>query len=454
MGKKGKGRQSGQFGSKSERAAHMMEWKTQLSEVRKSSSLRNLSRNVVSSQSMKTTITRTTTTTTSLNGLTEQRPKLTQLGHLRSLLRERQAQESYERTQRRRRDGFLPVQETAVAVDLAKLVVNPPGWLLQYGKSPSSSHSHAVMETASDDETTTISMSKSVENTVSSLNSICLDVFSTYIHKYLESMGKEELHAVLAMLPSDTLSELSISVSQKHGLTDDLVYIIGKHSHAEELCIRATPGGSNHHQSNDTVSDQGLLELLPRFPTKEESGSHVVVDSWEDLLDENPSDDDYDNDNNDDYDDNNKKNNPSKLHQPKHFHYDLLQLEGCSIRLKRLELLDCLYISADTVLTLLQKCPGITHLSLAGSIQSGHVEDAINAAATTSSSGGKKVLLAIPKLLPSLQVLDVTRCNWMIDFGDEEIMEYFQKSYHVIRDHCPPPKIYCDSYHYVSYNEF
>jgi hypothetical protein len=192
-----------------------------------------------------------------------------------------------------------------------------------------------------------------------------------YIVDYLEAMGREDLHAALSLLPSETLATLSVRISKNTGVTNDLAICLGQHAHVEALCFRAAGPSTSHeeeedHATNTPLDDRGMLELVPRLPQTDDD---YARDSWECLFE----------------DDNHT--------------LDVLQLEGCNLRLKRLELIDCSSLSATTLLMFLEKCSCITHLSLAGSLVPDRTVD--------------QVLLSLPELLPALEVLDVTRCSWM-----------------------------------------
>lgn len=345
---KGKGRQSGRFGSKSQRAAHAYEWQEQVDQV-----VRSRPPATVSSERGNATF-----------PTQRQRPRLLGLGQLKGILRERQYQESYELRERRRRAGFLPSLSNTIdptnQTSIPKLTDHPPGWIL---------HHDTKRET-----------DRASPGGIESLQAKCLKLLSRYIPEYLEATGLEGLHSALSLLPGDTLADLSIAVSKTHGISDDYAYCIGKHAHVEGLCFR-----SNLHIQegmNDFLTDQGIMDLVPRLPSSmtppEIEIDEKRLEDWESLY-------------RDDVDDG--------WETQQSLTVDVLQLDGVNVGLKRLELIDCLYLSAHSILTLFQKCACITHLSLAGSIQV--IQD------------GRDVVRGIPELLPILQVLDVTRCAWV-----------------------------------------
>ena len=63
-------------------------------------------------------------------------------------------------------------------------------------------------------------------------------------------------------------------------------------------------------------------------------------------------------------------------------------------------------ISADVILRWFDKCSGITHLSLAGSFFNNN---------NSSWSIGRTIVLELHKVLPYLEVLDITRCPWVTE---------------------------------------
>ena len=309
------------------------------------------------------------------------------LGQLKGILRQRQFEESQELMERRRRDGFVPPRTTPPTEASTPLMEDhPPGWMLEYGKEKSTNQTSCLVE---------------------SLEDKCLKVLSRFIMEYLEAMGREDLHGALSLLPPETLTALSIAVSQGKGISNDLAYCIGKHAHVEELSFRSntqTMVGDSHNW----LTDEGLFELVPRPPSKNQHNEDFqdILDDWEDTYNKQFSD------NNDDDWENRHALTLDALQQ----------LDGVNVGLKRLELVDCLYLSSKSVVALLDKCPCITHLSLSGSIQA--IDD------------GVEVMQALPELLPELQVLDVTRCSWVTG----SLLATVQDAYLKARMPHPPPK--------------
>jgi hypothetical protein len=331
------------------------------------------------------------------------------LGQLKGILRERQYEESLDLMERRRRAGFVPPRSKVHTADdatiLARLEEHPPGWILNGGgkKDPSTQKQ---------------SLSSMV---VESLERKCIQVLSRCIMEYLEAMGREDLHAALSLLPPDTLAELSIAVSKGNGISNDLAYCIGKHAHVEELSLRSNM--KIGCETNNYLTDEGLLELVPRLPSKAQcdDGSETIVDDWEDACN--------------DWSDETMLDTRPAAAAAVPVVVDVLHLDGVNVGLKRLELIDCLYLSSKAIMALLQKCACITHLSLAGSIQV--IDD------------GMEVIRALPELLPDLQVLDVTRCSWVTGDLLAQMRDAYERgptSGPSSTSHKRPPIVHCQGF--------
>jgi hypothetical protein len=279
---------------------------------------------------------------------------------------------------------------------------------------------------------------------VPTLQSLSLRTFARHINDYIDAVGRDGLHNLVSLLPSDVLSQLSIMLSSpspistcndesssnnatrrrseskslrqaeaRFGINNDLAVVLGKHPHIECLCFRAATVPPHRAEAvSKTLTDDGLRELIPRTPKLDEiDESKTIVDDWDDGADSD-DDDDTINDNN----------NYRRL-------MGMIQVEGCNLRLRRLELLDCQDLSATVVLELFERCCGITHLSLAGSFN-------------RRESHGIEILKALPSTLPYLQVLDVSRCpTWATPTLVAQIIE----NYREMRTPCniPTPIVFC-----------
>eukprot|EP00980_Cylindrotheca_fusiformis_P022391 scaffold9268_cov133-Cylindrotheca_fusiformis.AAC.2 len=211
------------------------------------------------------------------------------------------------------------------------------------------------------------------------LQNKCLQVLGEYLVEYINAMGMEELHAALSLLPGDSLAELSVFVSKSTGVDNRLAFVLGRHRHVEALCFCAPKDIENNPESS--LTDRGLLDLLP----KDLVSLPNIDASWEDI-------DDEDNEG------------------------LLMALESSVCRLKKLELVDCPSLTASGIHTLLEKSPFITHLSLAGCLN--------------GEEGGIGIIQSLPKLLPALHVLDITRCSWATSSLVEELTEAYESLQH------------------------
>lgn len=383
MGNKGKGRQSGGMGFKSQRAVHVHEIREQ------------------QAQAVRWTRQETANSYSRADNNNDPRPpqqrrprRLVRLSQLTGVLRERQFEEAWNLRQRRQRAGFVPQQRSAAvrpedvkpAAD-GTSEVHPPGWIVNHGRRP-------------DDDGSDEPDSPPVPP---NLQSRCLRVFARYICEYLAAMGRDDLHAAMSLLPGESLTELSVLLSNGGGggIDDDLAVVLGSHPHVRSLCLRAAPCGDGEDANRvtgtaRTLTDRGLSELIPHLTVQEQD---EVLDCWED------DDDDDDNDGDDDGRPYGVRARTSTSRSPwaPACTPEVLQTRGCSLRLRRLELLQCQHLSSDVVMRLLEKCSGVTHLSLAGSFVGG----------ADGGGGGVEVVERLPLVLPNLQVLDLTRCPWV-----------------------------------------
>lgn len=381
MGKKG--RQSGGFGRKSQNSEWKKQWQREASSIPRNRP----------------------TKSSAVATASKERPRFAGLSQLKGLIRERQSHEQYELLERRRRQGFVPrpKEEQTSAQEQSKVPHHPPGWLLNYNEG---SYSHSYTASRSIQNTEHIhEFDKSPPTSVpirviQPLHSSCLDTLADYLPDYLDALGMHELHDSLALLPSDVLAELSIIVSKRHGMNNRLAFCLGAHAHVQALSFHAAI------HKDETLGNDGILSLVPTMPSSQKIIQASQHDTWEELIDRNEDD----------------------------IGCDLLQLEGVSMKLRRLELVNCSLVTFDAIEQLLSKCSWITHLSLAGSL----TED------------GVEVLVKLPQWLPALQVLDLTNCVWVTS----EALYDFTESY---PDNMKRPKVYsggCVKDVYVSPSEW
>jgi hypothetical protein len=346
--------------------------------------------------------------------------------------------------ERRRRDGYLPPADDVVGVVDRRPIPHvpehrhPPGWMLRYG--PGGQQLPASTPVAS-----------SYSLSPPTLQSMSLRVFASYLQEYADSMGFHQLHGVIGVLPAETTQELSVLLSSAGGMTDQSLRLVGCHPHIYALCIRPAVTDRHRHDStkpidddeeeegfgdetttdnlsSTTVTDRGILELIPKLPRlvfaperrkkgnplddsndvdDDDDDADHVLDCWED--DDGIVGDDVDEDGDDEDNDDcptyygyGSCSTPDDHKQPQQQY----STNGCNIRLRRLELVDCRphNVSCSVVVQLLEKCSGITHMSISGStFREGNVEEYQN----------ETILSELPTILPQLEVLDVTRCAWV-----------------------------------------
>ena len=407
---KGKGRQSAGFERKSQRAAFRHEIQQHISNAKSSSKCwtnPTLIRGGGGGLSCYSTPSTATTNNNNNNKpppTLPQRPRLkTTLTHLKGLLRARQSYEEYQLMEQRRRGGFLPPLRQPTWNETKGLPMvepsYPPGWMVD------------------DDEERSIH-----PTSIESLQSKCVTVLADYLTEYLHVLGRDELHAILSLLPGRTLTKLSVLVSNKNGMTNDLVWVLGRHAHVDRLCVRATSSSSSDETA--TVTDEGLEALIPRRmpqqPSSPEScqSTEILYDSWEDCW----ADMDEEGERDHTTTSSSTTTTTTMMMMTVTPWIDTLQMEGCSVGLKRLELIDCSFVSYEILEQLFIRCSCITHLSLAGSL---------------SGWDGPNVLLHLPEWLPSLDVLDVSHCGWITT----NILQSLSQSYHD-KHHREPPRIY------------
>jgi hypothetical protein len=289
----------------------------------------------------------------------------------------------------------------------------------------------------------------------------------------LDSISLEELHSIIALLPSETIEELSILISTSQGFNDQIMMLLGCHSHINGICIRPTRriGNCEDEEEDDgttttgrsTVTDKGMVALIPKgLAVKEkkykrrgdnnitsnadsdqddddDDDDDDVLDCWEDYDDASSGDDV--NNNNDLY---NSMSPPSPRPQ---------YMMGCNIRLRRFELLDSHDVSSSLLLRFLEKCSGVTHLSLGGSTFEDDDEN---------DDDGRSIMSELPRALPQLQVLDLTRCVWVttksmiVDMirqyshsrnqqqQQQQVREDAIATPAAIQHQLPPPEVYSD----------
>lgn len=194
--------------------------------------------------------------------------------------------------------------------------------------------------------------------TIPSLQSLSLQALAPVLPKYMDAWGAETVHYYLSLLPEDTLADLSVLVSSTIGMTNPLCQVLGQHPHVRALSLVAPQ--SHDEDDPKALTEDGILQLIPHWGLHRET----IPETWE----EDTSD---------------------------------IQgsWKGC-VKLQRLELGNLPHLSANTLSVLLQKCSGITHLGLVGSL---------------GYESGPEILWKLQDLLPKLKVLDLSSTPWLTE---------------------------------------
>ncbi|KAL7516105.1 hypothetical protein ACHAWX_001159 [Stephanocyclus meneghinianus] len=411
------------------------------------------------------------------------------LAYLRHLLEERRSEDRVHDRQHRLalqqsriRDAHLSagstarnntvVEEMQFNQSMSEKLRNEPGWLLSHSfessfdpkhssqsmgrhSSPDNLHQNDVL-----DNSTVTRNQYSTENSIPSLQSLTAQVLGPLLPVYVAACGHEYVGECLKSASPEIIAMLSVSLarsSSEYYRQDDAMVYATTDGTAKALACSGVATGlvlkgaplvmSKYHKVNDQeniddnddtrwLSDQGLLalrpRLLPQTTKKDDATSFAGIennDDWETL----------------------------------NVDFDLsTRMAGC-FHLTRLELVDiplqCLPctrggITLRALRTVLQSCPGITHLSLAGSFcnwanSGSNLPPRVFRAARDASEDVSILLcgtastlsrvqtwtansrdqlgqydydhysdeacdiMGLHQLLPELRVLDVSSCSWI-----------------------------------------
>ena len=222
---KGKGRQSGGFANKAQRAQYQSEWKERLSEdaadrwKRKSRSVLNV----------------------------RERPKV-RLQSLQHILHERQYDDQVEHKALRQKHSSM----------------TRPGHTSQPGE---------LLYDRDDD------YGKEYRSNCQSLQSLCMQALAPVLPNYLDQMGEATLHHYLSLLPGPALASLSVYISRSIGMSNSLVRLLNQ-TQVTRLSIVAPKNDDETDGHWMALTKQGLESLVPTWGHVADS---VVRDSWEDI---------------------------------------------------------------------------------------------------------------------------------------------------------------------------
>ena len=424
MGKK-KGRQSGQFSSKSKRAAHVSELNEAISEVRLKNSNHNMtsSNKVMVKEQMRSQHShgsanycrhhRLHLSTGSLVG--QERKVVTSMSRLKGLLRERLLEDRALASHVRRQQwlfstnsGNHPDPETTRSRCLSSMSSSTStrreeeagsgtaiGWILSY------EHREYMAGIREYDEE-----KKRLRRMVApSLEDLCLKELGSVLKDYISYFGRDYMHHRMEFFTSDLLSSLS---KHCHDINNDIAFVLGNHAHLEHLVLhskRCPTSTTATDQSNAgdeccCLNDEAFLPLIPQMALKqdEEVKEEVTRSAHHPSSDEEEVEEES---------------------------WETLDLDGVGYqgcwKLERLEIRDYQATVVTNLIHFLGKCPRITHLSLSCSLTEvsgpkvlfardcctvGCYDDMADV--STTSMGG-----TIVDKLCNLQVLDLSGCSWV-----------------------------------------
>jgi hypothetical protein len=232
MGKKGKGKQAGNFSSKSMRAAFCTELQALANEVEIRSS-RSAGRRKKQQSSPP---------------INKERPKF-RLTHLQNVLQDRLHEDRVEDRIRR--------QSRNRNVSLANQKID--------SKTTSAIHTQLNTYDGDDDD-----------YREKGLTLLCVKALAPALNEYIMSLGRKKTHSLLSLLPGDTLTSLAIELSTRKLWTNkDVLYVVTHHAHISRLVICLSDSDTKNFTSEDL---EEALVLQPSSTWRHRK----VPDSWED----------------------------------------------------------------------------------------------------------------------------------------------------------------------------
>mmetsp|Transcript_5373 Transcript_5373/g.6876 ORF Transcript_5373/g.6876 Transcript_5373/m.6876 type:complete len:469 (+) Transcript_5373:34-1440(+) len=406
MGRK-KGKQRGQFSSKSKQAAHLVELHQDIREThihhgrKKSKNNSNISCNNNNSELAK---------------FRNDKRNAVNLTQLRGLLRERLFED-------RERDANIRRQMTITNLNSSTNTsannnggknregLHPVGWILTYNHQ----EAMAGIDQSNDLVHDILLRNNNIgSNSPPSLQCLCTQTMSVYLREYIISCGEEYVHDRLSLLPSNVIEALS---SCCRDVTDQMAYVLGRHNHLESLVLCASSSNNSSEERNvrynaseeemlknsntlnrseNDLTDTGILSLTKNVMPCELSNSNDII-SWEDM------------DREDNYD---------SIYDADAYGHNIHNFQGHC--LKRLEVRNFQTRNMGVFIRYLSHNPFLTHICLSKSFDelSGpnllfcreldEKEDCYDYDYNRKLYGGN-----ILRLLPNLQILDLSGCTWV-----------------------------------------
>lgn len=388
MGRK-KGKQSGGFSRKALHTAYVTEVNTYVSEARKTQPRRQAYSHLASHDSSPRNVQCQSVQRICNSTTVEQiRRPVPIINQLQGLLLERRWEDRVEDRDWRRRQARNNSTGATKATDLVSMQIpdenlNPPGWIHFYKNAEEIKmdrvSSYAKLKQRRQLEKHITDAQTTLENiiinkNIPSLKYLCTKTLAPALPHYIRAWGGDTVHAILATLPAQILTLLSTLTVCTDG---DMVRVIGKHSHLDRLslCFFRSNGNKKGPPTMDDMSSAAVLDLVPRFRHRNQEGAAYVPSqdlAWEDMDDMQHG-----------------------------------SWEGC-VLLKRLEIRDAPKLSSCALSTLLEKCAGITHLSLCHSFNSYHgIEILLD---PVTGILGKNIMF-----WKHGEVLDLSYCDWLTE---------------------------------------
>lgn len=375
MGKK-KGRQCGQFSSKSKRAAHLTEiYKNAEGDSAKARCHRSESSPHHSTSPFYQT--------------KEERNERVSVDfrHLRTLLQERRCEDRMSATLVNHPVPHHPNSEFWQKESKSSDV----GWILSYN--------HIELKAGLGDPKGMGAIQCGTTKIIPSLQNLSARVLAPILRDYISAFGEEFVHENIGMLPSVTISEISAS---SENVTDDLAYVLGNHAHLEGLILNVAPFSSSKGEVGDKttgrcrnrLTDKGLKRLIPQ----------LICSKWDDDEEYTATVDD-------------SKENKDTWENLESCH-DNQMFSGCW-KLRRLELRNHNTRSIENLTLLLERSPQITHLCLINSLNEITGPSLLfrskgfTSPANTMSWQGCSIGGTLLDLLKNLEILDLSECKWL-----------------------------------------
>jgi hypothetical protein len=351
MGRK-KGKQHGEFGSKSMRAAHLSQIQSQIQDARLQ--LRERSTRGQKSEGQNN----------SNSAIYKSR---IHVGVLRGLLMDRLIEDRDRDAMFRRAisNSSRPREPSSIQMmrNDSSNIISRTGWLISYN----------YKEALSGIEPT------NTKEKVPSLQELCIHVLAPNLQAYINACGKEYIRDCLSGLPASLITRLSIE-SKK--INDDVAYVLGSHSHLMGLVLNANSHNSSYYDedyvctTNDSLSIYGLQQLNPCIEKHGVPSSSKEID-WESLHEDIENVD---------------------------TRSDNSQFRSYPINLERLELHDFHTNSVLEFLHVIKSLKHLSHLSISSCF------DSITGLELLLGDGEKESLV---DCIPNVHVLDFTMCDWL-----------------------------------------